>query len=157
MMATHPLKQGFSLIEVCLAVLIVGLGLIPIFGLFPSGLRAMEEGTADTRCGLFTETVMTGMRANAAMITNWSEWTNPYIFTNDIVQGLFSGAMPNMGPNGEREIQFPSGGDWLRYRLTIQTTSPQRPSALLEVRDGRYGRFDPPQSTSYTEFYFQGM
>ena len=157
MISNPPMKQGFSLIEVCLAVLIVGLGLIPIFGLFPSGLRAMEEGTADTRCGLFAETVMSGMRANAAMITNWSEWTDPGILTNDIVQGLLVGTMPSIGPNGEREIRFPNGGDWLRYRLTIQVTFPDRPSALLEVSDGRFGRFNPPQSTSYTEFYFQGM
>jgi hypothetical protein len=156
MISNPPMRQGFSLIEVCLAVLIVGLGLIPIFGLFPSGLRAMEEGTADTRCGLFAETVMSGMRANAAMITNWSEWTTPGIFTNDIVQGLFSGATPNGGANGERVIQFPNGGDWLRYRLTIQTANRDRPSALLETCDGRFGKFTP-QSTSYTEFYFQGM
>jgi len=146
-------KHGFSLIEVCLAVLVIGFGLVAIFKLFPSGLRSMEDDTADTRCGLFTETVMAALRANVDTITNGTDWATPSVFTNLIVQDVFgAGADAVMGVVSP--TRFPNGGDWLRYRLTVNAS---QHSALLEVCDGQYGVFDPPQSSASTEFYFQGM
>ena len=78
-MPSHPpslrrKRSGFTLIEVSLAVLVLGLGLMAAFGLFPAGVQQNEESTADTRAGLFADYVLNGMQANAATITNWSEW-----------------------------------------------------------------------------------
>lgn len=146
--------RGFTLIEVCLAVLIIGFGLVSIFGLFPSGLRSMEDDTADTRCGLFTESVMQGMRANAATIMDLADWTNGPTFASCVTSNLLAGAAIQTGT--VQTVQFPAGGDWLRYKLTIGVQS-GRNSAMLEICDGRYGKFDPPQSVAYTEFYYQGM
>ena len=146
--------RGFTLIEVCLAVLIIGFGLVSIFGLFPSGLRSMEDDTADTRSGLFTESVMQGMRANASTIMDWADWTNAATFSGSIVSNvLYSGSAQT---GSVQAIRFPANGDWLRYKLTITAQSGTN-SAMLEVCDGQYGAFDPPQSVAYTEFYYQGM
>ena len=151
MISKNHMKQGFSLIEVCLAVLVVGLGLLGIFGLFPSGLRAMEEGTADTRCGLFGETVMSGLRANSAGITSWDDWTNSATFASLVVDGVLSNATL-IGDGAVHEVRFPSDGDWLRYSLQLDAS---QHSASLSVSDGQWGPFYP--SMIYTEFYFQGM
>jgi hypothetical protein len=153
MKSSKHTKRGFSLIEVCLAVLVIGLGLIPIFGLFPGGLRSMEEATADTRCALFTEVVMNGMRANAASMTNIADWTTGS-FSN-IAQGVVANSPLTTATPGVFKVQFPEiGSDWLRYRISVNEVTF---SALVEVCDGEYGSFSPPHSSAYTEFYFQGM
>ena len=153
MKSSNQAKNGFSLIEVCLAVLVIGLGLIPIFGLFPDGLRSMEESTADTRCALFTEVVMNGMRANAASMTNLGDWTTGS-FSN-IAQGVVANSPSATTTPGVFKVRFPAiDSDWLRYRVSINEVNF---SALVEVCDGEYGEFDPPHSSAYTEFYFQGM
>ena len=154
MKSSNQAKSGFSLIEVCLAVLVIGFGLIPIFGIFPDGLRSMEEATDDTRCALFTETVMNGMRANASSITNWTVWTSGN-FSNDVVLGVLPSAPLTTSTPGVLKVQFPAGGgDWLRYRISVDSVNY---SVLVEVCDGQYGTFNPPHSSAYTEFYFQGM
>jgi len=149
-------EGGFTLVEVALAVLVVGIGLLAIFGLFPSGLRSAEDATADTRCGLFAETVLNGMRGRALSVTNWDDWCNRAFMadelrrdTNDVVS-LTTGVI--------YDVTFPAGGaDGLRYRLTLDLSNSNRYSALLEVEDGRYpsGILTFP-SGFYTEFPYLG-
>lgn len=164
-------NSGFSLIEVCLAILVVGLGLLTVFSLFPSGLRSGEDGTADTRTGLFTESVMGGLRANAMTITNAADWADEGYFRSEVVRGVLTS-------NNSSQVRlsadildksrastpvawiFPTVSNaeplFLRYRLTISPTNKSY-SALLEVCDGPYGTFDPAQSVSYTVFSYLGM
>ncbi len=66
-------KGGFSLVEVCLAVLVVGLGLLSVFALFPTGLVASEAAAADTETGLFAGQVLAGLQARSTEMT-WTEW-----------------------------------------------------------------------------------
>lgn len=83
-------KRGFSLVEVSLAVLVVGLGILSIFGLFPTGLAASVDAAADTDTGLFANWAMTWIKAQAddakvqvgpdsaaaqtAILTAWATW-----------------------------------------------------------------------------------
>ncbi len=148
-------QGGFTLIEVCLAVLVIGLGLLAIFSLFPSGLRAIEDDTADTRCGLFASTVMNGLKGNAVGITNWSEWCDSAVSV-DLRTGVL-GVGP-IATAGVYDVVFPTNGaEHLRYRLTMNTASGTSYSAKLEVENGQYpaGTLIYP-STFYTEFYYQG-
>jgi prepilin-type N-terminal cleavage/methylation domain-containing protein len=147
---------GFTLIEVSLAVLVIGLGLLAIFSLFPAGLRSAEEGAADTHAGLFADTVMNGLHGNAATLTNWTDWCNS--FSNDVVTGVL-GATPLIVGGGDHVVSFPEGGDVparLRYRLTISNAVDLSYSASLEVCDGEFGSFRNP-SVYYTEFFYKGM
>lgn len=145
-------RGGFTLVEVSLAVLVVGLGLLAVFSLFPSGLRSAADETADTRCSLFAGTVLNGMRANAAKITSWTDWNTQ--FGTRITQNLPSGVAISPTPTA---IPFPANSEeYLRYRLTINTSDPDRYSAYLEVRDGRYGDFGGARLSFYTEFIFTG-
>ena len=152
-------RCGFSLIEVCLAILVVGVGLLSIVSLFPTGLRSAEDAVADTRCGLFTDNVMEGLRANALAITSWSDWTNSADFEPTITQGVLekAGSPKDVSVGGITAWEFPdSSGEWLRYRLTIDSADPYRRSAKLEVCDGRYGSFDA-RTVAYTEFCYSGL
>ena len=56
-------RSGFSLVEVTLALLIVGIGLLSLLGLFGEGLRMSRDSRNDTYVSLFAQTVLEGMRA----------------------------------------------------------------------------------------------
>jgi type II secretory pathway pseudopilin PulG len=156
------LSGGFSLVEVCLAILVVGLGLLSVFTLFPSGLRSAEDDTADTRAGLFMESALNGMRANAMTINNDLDWS---AFSDIVVKRVLTlndNPVPIIADGQPHAVIFPDGGtDYLRYRLTLSTTAPMTAprgwSALLEVEDGRYpeNMISFP-SICYTEFWFSG-
>jgi Tfp pilus assembly protein PilV len=78
-MSTHlaSAKSGFSLVEVCLAVLVVGLGLLSVFSLFPTGLAASDAAVADTETGLFAEQVLNGIQSHT---NTWTDWQDPLNF-----------------------------------------------------------------------------
>jgi hypothetical protein len=68
----RPVRGGFSLVEVALAMLVVGVGLLTVFGLFPHGLDANKRAIQDTQMALFADHVLNGFRALAAAVP-WSE------------------------------------------------------------------------------------
>jgi Tfp pilus assembly protein PilV len=90
---------GFSLVEVCLALLVVGLGLLAIIGLFPGGLRSSENAEADTYVSLFADTALAGIVANASTVTAWSIWNDPGKFPRAATNSL-SFASPFPDANG---------------------------------------------------------
>lgn len=55
-------KQGFSLIEVVLSLLVVGIGSLAVFGLFADGLKSAEWNRRDTNCSMFASYVMGTLR-----------------------------------------------------------------------------------------------
>lgn len=66
-------KKGFSLVEVCLAVLVVGLGIMAIFSLFPTGLAASEAAETDTNNSLLAQKIVASLEAQASTLT-WNDW-----------------------------------------------------------------------------------
>jgi Tfp pilus assembly protein PilV len=156
---------GFSLVEVCLAILVVALGLLSIFGLFPFGLRASESAEGDTRTSLFAESVLAMAQANAATITVWSVWTDAAPKANN----KFVKAVTSLPPGGEPRVKytglssndvvrFPSSSEsWIRYKLdVVDMTTPRLKGIVLHVCPGHYGTFKN-EERFYTEVYFQGM
>jgi len=159
-------RAGFSLIEVCLAILVIGFGLVAVFSLFPSGLRSSDADTADTRTGLFTETVLNGLRANAASLSS-DEWDSK-TFADNVKKNVLKDsdpADPDAVLDTVRCHLFPApvgtatDNDYLRYRLTINTTDSNRYYAVLAVANGRYPTTDMPitNSVAYTEFTYTGQ
>lgn len=158
--ATSIKKQGFTLVEVALAVLAVGLGLITVFGLFPAGLQNASDDAADTRAGLFAEAVFNGMRGAAAAVPDAAIWDNSFIGTSLTVEQMaitINGATPLAV-----RVPFAAADEpdnYLRYSLTVApviTGPPATYSATLVTCDGRYGAFTA-QNVFYTEFYYTGM
>lgn len=142
-------QSGFTLVEVVLAILVVALGLLSVFSLFPSGLRASEDTVADTRAGMFAETVFGQMRGGADGLVKWSDWSNPSTFKAATISNLVVDTI--------QTLPFPDGSvQQLRYRLTIDLTDTLRYPTKLEVCDGQFGLFQF-QSIFYTEFVYKGM
>ncbi len=150
-------ENGFTLVEVALAVLAVGLGLMTIIGLFPSGLQNASDGAADTRAGLFAGSVFSGIRG-AATNTDVVVWDSSFVVASLKVEevGLdLDGAVHTFKPTAATD----SPENYLRYTLAITpvTAGPRKIySATLSTCDGQYGPFKA-QNTFYTEFYYTGM
>ena len=59
-------KAGYSLVEVTLALLVVAIGLVSTFALFPEGMKATRAAVNDTEVGLFADYVFSTLAATAA-------------------------------------------------------------------------------------------
>ena len=58
-------RAGYSLVEVTLALLVVAIGLVATFALFPEGLKASRAAVDDTEIGMFAEYVFTTLDLTA--------------------------------------------------------------------------------------------
>lgn len=144
--------SGFTLIEVSLAILVVALGLLSVFSLFPSGLRASEDEVADTRAGLFAETVLNGIRANASALPAGS-WGDVSTFASVVCDNL-----PEVGTiaHDAAPAKCSFGGAKLKYQLMFTNMTAGIYGALLYVSDNEFGPF-VVQNVFYTEYVYMGM
>jgi len=149
-------RAGFSLVEVCLAMLIVGSGVLILFGLFPAGLKENEYSMGDTQIALFVDYAFCGMHANARKVTNWEDWTDQQQFLT-LVLGIGSDNLGLEKTSDPIEIDYPVGsGNVLKYKLSISKVDGTDAlwGAKLDVSSGEEGWMG---TTFYTEFFYRGM
>ena len=156
-MRSSPDSHGFSLIEVNLAILLVAVGLLALFSLFPLGLKESERGLADTQEAMFADTVLSGLEGNAIGMTNWDDWAEIVNFRAKAKEFIeLTYVEENAGP---KTVTFPEGTRYkIRYRLKIGNDNGDGSSkyAELHVMHGGYGNFRLA-SVYYTEFIYTGM
>jgi Tfp pilus assembly protein PilV len=63
-------RRGFSMVEVVLAVLVLGIGVLTVVGLMSGGLQMSKGGTDDLQVAMFANDVMEGMQERASVATN---------------------------------------------------------------------------------------
>jgi len=168
-------RSGFSLVEVNLAILLVALGMMAIFGLFPSGLKQADTAMSDTHAAMFADFVLNGVRANAGTITNWSDWVSLATFRSRIAPS---------GPSGDPRVIKDQAGTPItaqtapaaavqgpasycgpvKYILEVGEVDPKRPQlryVALWVWSGEYvvsqvSLFKPIAFLYRTELCFRG-
>ena len=159
-------RTGFSLMEVNLAILIVSIGLLTLFSLFPLGLREGDMSIIDTQEGMFADQILNGMAANAQDI-EWDAWTNRNVFMDRVESNIYPLATSYGWQQLTNPIPFPTGGvaRVLRYRVSLvdpinaSTNSwvqSARRRVIVEVKSGPYGMFDHPQVYA-TDLTYMGM
>lgn len=87
------MKDGFSIVEATLAVVVVAAGVLSIFLLFSAGLDLGTPAVQDTTCAMFADSVLNGLRAQSeqaaeegyAGLTGHSGWI---AFWEDFGDGL---------------------------------------------------------------------
>ena len=157
-------KSGFSLIEVNMAVLIIGLGLLVLFGLFPAGLQEGDNGIVDTHCALFAETVLEGLRDevhNNPDLLDWTKWANIGTCVNYFkVQLTGSGTIisgDKLGRIVKGPIAFPAGANPTTYvKYIMQVTGDQDSltrTVNLWVSSGQYSTSDYKKFKERAEWY----
>lgn len=154
--------RGFTLIEIVLALMIVALGLLAVFQLFPSGLRASYDATVETRLTQFADEVFGGMRAQATGVTDPAQWSPAREV--QLARLLVSGLPPTyrltqavQDPDNPPLItvdKYPAlNGEALRYQLVVRVNATNLASAWMVAR---YGKIGGEQREFYTEFYNMG-
>ncbi len=152
-------RNGFSLVEVNLAIFVISIGLLTLFSLFPAGLKEGEAGHADTQTSLFCDYVLGTIRANSMAVKakDWDNLSSPY---NDLLYDL-PGTV-NEGGNRPSKVQYPIGsGLYVRYYLDIVENGDLY-GVRLWTASGEYGtkvlkEFKDSAEMYYTELFFSGM
>lgn len=77
MMRAALRKSGFTLVEIALAMMVISVGLLAVFGLFPAGMSSNKNAIDDTYGAMFAEEVFNGVRA-VLSTNNWNtlNWNN---------------------------------------------------------------------------------
>ncbi len=78
-------RAGFSLIEINIVLLVIGIGLVALLGLFPVGLRQAGLATSDTATSMFADQVLSALHGQASTITNWTKWVS---FKTSVLEGV---------------------------------------------------------------------
>ena len=82
------MKKGFTLIEVCLVMLIFGVAVSSLMALFPVSLRQGNMAVSDSVVTTFADGIMNALAANAAKMTNWNDWRLKNNFSQRVVQDI---------------------------------------------------------------------
>jgi len=157
-------RRGFSLVEVNIAILMIGLGMLVLFGLFPSGLREGENSITDTHCALFAKTVMEGLRAKAESMT-WEEWQdldNFELTSTDLGNIAWGSGVPiGHTTSVSGEVLFPPTSDpddlsnRIRYMMTVSGAGTDRVRSVdLWVWSGKYATQNATRFKQLSEWYF---
>jgi len=161
--------QGFSLVEVSLAILIIGIGMLSVLSMFTSGLDQNKRSIDDTKAAFFAEEVFNGLLAASegdlvkdkiswsaigVSITNLiiaaeSTWGNPpetldVIMDNKIHTNIYR-------VSNDTNIVNQS----FRYSLNIERKDRCTKSATLCVYPGEYGSTNNPYVFFMSIFNYQ--
>lgn len=150
-------RAGFSLIEITFALMVLSIGLLAIFHLFPSGLKASIDATADTRTATFAQQTFASIKADADEAVSDGNDSTTW-------ESVFSGAVSIGGQTvtlsldawsdwTDPAVRYPAGQDeYLRYRSRTSVNG-RVAGVALQVRYGKVGGYI---RNFYTEIYNYG-
>ncbi len=148
---------GFTLMEIALSILVISIGLMAVFALFPAGMSANKHAVDDTYAAMFAEEVFHGARGQAAM--NWGNIENMQIpprssdMWADLAQQVVIANEADFRTIEYNPADVEDLTDYaVRYRFTVESINDNRAYALLEVLAGAFGPTDDP-ILFYTEFF----
>ena len=82
------MKKGFTLIEVCLVMVVFGIAVSSLMALFPVSLRQGNMAVSDSVVTTFADNVMNTLAANAAEMPNWNDWKLKNNFSRKVAEGI---------------------------------------------------------------------
>jgi len=136
-------QAGFSLVEVCLALMVIAIGLLVLMALFPTGLKEMERATENTRTSLFADDKLNRYQANALLLETIPEFEDQATVFGDRKTNVLDTVTTN--------------GSTIRWKYFTQlnTTVPSTPvwRVRLELKNGADGPFADPV-VFYTELVY---
>ena len=153
--------RGFSLVEVTLALMVVGVGMLAILGMFPAGLDQNTRSISDTHAALFAQEVFNSLRVHAE--TNWQEigvgiyslpaaasnnWHRDVDITIKLGNELENQIYTNIYCHPDN-IQLVDHA--FRYHIALATNNMIK-SAFLRFWPGEFGQTSSP-TVFYSEFF----
>lgn len=80
-------REGFSLIEVALALMVVAVGLLAVFGIFPVSLRSSQMARSDLVESAFASSLLQTLGGNIRAIDDIAVWNDPLRFWKAAAKG----------------------------------------------------------------------
>ena len=137
--------RGFSLIEVMMSLVVVGGGLVAVFGLFPVGLGQGMDARSDMAQATFASTLLETIAANVRSIDNLEEWENVEKWWKVATKGASSGGestnLSKLDLQNARQFASDSGFT-LRTRekaMVASGDSGNKTALSNEQMDGKFG------------------
>ncbi|NCD32316.1 MAG: hypothetical protein EOL87_02740 [Spartobacteria bacterium] len=170
------LKQGFSLVEIALALLVIGIGVITVVGLFGSSLDAGSTARQEMIMGNFADMVFGSLDAMGwekipvgSMSTDIDTFSPPHTWNDQRtwkdggVITLESGMGGTNAPvlkeetgSGSIIANLPSYMITYLYKCEIDSDSPLLKKVTLKVQYRQYGFDEENAQLFYREFYNWG-
>jgi len=163
-------RGGYSLVEVSLALLVIGLGLVAAFGLFPEGLRAARRSVDDAQAVAFAQFVFAALEYPAGFTNcDWSDFSSGLeLMESHALQADGQPRVTAIDP-GDAALdyywipQWYGGIEWtvlvhkvarFRYKLVIGQTNGNAKFVRLEVWPGASAGAGPsgPGKVFYREY-----
>lgn len=146
------MKKGFTLIEVCLVMLVFGIAVSSIMAFFPVSLRQANTTVSDAIVTTFADYVINSLQANAAKMTDWQDWkvtkdkdgNNKETFRQNIVKDIrldTSGGGVDLDYKDTQEISGYLGmeNSYLKYQLDFRPSNDNRLwQIVLYVTDNKH-------------------
>ena len=176
----NGIKSGFTLIEVCLVMMIFGIAVSSLMALFPVSLRQGSMAVSDSVVTTFGDAVMNALAGNAAAenMQDWSIWKDETDFRRKVISGI---VVDNTGNPGEGAalkcgevttvkdylgIGKTSGGGkrglvTIKYKLEIELVDNVKYGhrlyrAILHVTDNEYANVDTAGAAFITYLVYLG-
>ncbi|MFO7870822.1 MAG: type II secretion system protein [Kiritimatiellia bacterium] len=160
-MSRFPVKRAFTLVEVAIAVTVMGIAVVALAVLISSSLDRREESEAEMRAAEFASSVFNGLRAESlasAGSNKWDNywscirsgstwliadaadlvWTNPPVFYGD--GRLYTNVFTNYALHAESATDVVDRA--FRYSLEVTPGAgahTRRVEAVLRVWHGKHG------------------
>jgi prepilin-type N-terminal cleavage/methylation domain-containing protein len=155
------MRAGFSLVEVALALLVVAVGLMGVFSLFPVGIESNRKAIQETQISLFAEYVLNGFRYESEQLA-WAEVSDGPGFSISELASKYVWQSPPMivaGP-GVKVASYRALGNpdieemAFRYELRVYPVAGANDvkAMVLNIWPGQYGPLINT-NTFYTEIY----
>ena len=155
-------RGGFSLVEVALALMVVGVGMVAIFSVLPAGMDSNKKAINEAYAAMFAEEVFNGIRAKSQFIP----WAQIDAVTIDPAAPDMWNNLSTMRVKGnttgtviyEAKTEPPIQDYALRYSLQIRDVAPDIKLLRLIVWNGQYGSSNALGDglTFYTEIFNTG-
>ncbi len=145
-------RAGFTLVEINLVLLLFGVGITALLGLFPVGLRQGALAMSDTKQAVFAEMVLNSIQAEALKRHDYAAWQSEATFKAAMGQALIAGENQDQkaivplvfGSEVTFEKYLGEKRNVIRYLLNMKEISGPRPMyrATIQVADRMDGRID---------------
>ena len=132
-------QKGFTLVEVCLVMLIFGVAVSSLMALFPVSLRQGNQAVSDSVVAAFGDHVMNALAGRASAMQgkdDWPLWESESAFKREIVKNLKIDTSGN-DPLGDHQIVIASStieDDKVSDYMGLAKMSRNRKSGQITIR-----------------------
>ena len=135
-METRYMKKGFTLMEVCLVMLVFAIAISTILAFFPVALRQGNSAVTDSVVTSFADYVLNSLQANAAKM-EWDDWGGD--FEKNITKDIMVDGNTKLEYLTQQTVEDYLGVDdsTIKYKLDFSGSGRVR-QITLYVTDNKY-------------------